>query len=225
MQRWRVTTQQRLADVSQVKEMDILRLLHLINTNNEQVEAKYFTICRRFCTYLLQSTHLRFIARSNDGNGNAANVSRRLQVTTHRCHWIDGHISRAGLQLKGVPGVNVSHRGVGHGSCWALRLDRVTLRGPLGPHGAAVELGFLKVALGAGRRRRGRVVGLGAGHRLHGRVLAQVGVLIAGKVRRRLHGLTPRVIQTLRARQIRKKEGDHKFLRENNKLPPCGRRV
>lgn len=131
-------------------------------------------------------------------------------MTTHRCHWIDGHIRRAGLQLEGVSGVNVSHRGVGHGSCWALRLNRVTLRGPLRPHGAAVELSFLKVALGARRRRRRRVVGLGAGRRLHVGVLAQVGVLRAGEVRRRLHGLTPRVIQTLRGgAKSRQKEEKH----------------
>lgn len=80
------------------------------------------------------------------------------------------------------------------------------MRGPLGPHGAAVELGFLKVALGAGRRRRGRVVGLGAGRRLHVGVLAQVGVLRTGEVGRRLHGLTPRVIQTLWGSQGRQKE-------------------
>lgn len=131
-------------------------------------------------------------------------------MTTHRRHWIDGHVSRAGLQLKGVSGVNVSHRGVRHGSSRALRLDRVALRGPLGAHGAAVELGFLKVALGAGGRGRGRVVGLGARRGLHVGVLAQVGVLRAGEVRRRLHGLTPRVIQTLGESPNRKKEADQR---------------
>lgn len=116
---------------------------------------------------------------------------------THRRHRIDGYISCAGLQLKRVAGVNVSHRwGVRHSSSRPLRLDRVALRGPLGSHRSAVELGFLEVSLWAWRRRRGRVVGLGARRRLHVGVRGYVGVRRAREVRRRLHGLTARVIQT-----------------------------
>lgn len=115
---------------------------------------------------------------------------------THRRHWVDGHISRAGLQLQRVARVEVPNRGVSHGSSWTLGLDCVALRGTLRSHRATVELGFLEVSLGARRRRWGRVVGLGTRRRLHVGVLGHVRVLRAGEVRRRLHGLTAGVIET-----------------------------
>lgn len=129
---------------------------------------------------------------------------------THRCHWVDGYISCAGLQLKRVTRVDVSHRWVRHGSSRTLRLDCVALRGPLGSHRAAVELGFLEISLWTRRRRWGRVVGLGARRGLHVGVLGHVRILRAGEVRRRLHGLTARIIETWEMMMKKKKKKDKK---------------
>lgn len=115
---------------------------------------------------------------------------------THRCHGVDRYVSCAGLQLKRVAWVEVSYRWVWHCASGPLGLDRVALRGSRGSQRGAVELGFLEVSLWAWRRRWRRVVGLSTRCRLHVGVLGYVGVLRAGEVRRRLHGLTARVIKT-----------------------------
>lgn len=115
---------------------------------------------------------------------------------THRGHGVDGYISCAGLQLKRVARVEVSHRRVRHGSTWALGLDCVALRGSLGSQWPTVELGFLEISLWGRRGRRRRVVGLGARCGLHVQVLGYVRVLHPGEVWRGLHCLTARVIQT-----------------------------
>lgn len=114
---------------------------------------------------------------------------------THWCHRIHWYIGCAGLQLKRVPRVDVSHRWMRHRSSWTLCLNCVALRGPLGSQRSTVELGFLQISLRARGRRRGRVARLGCQCRYVG-VLWHVRVLRAGEVWGRLHGLTSSVIET-----------------------------
>lgn len=114
---------------------------------------------------------------------------------THRCHRIHWDIGCAGLQLKWVPRVDVSHRWMRHRSYRTLRLNCVALRGPLGSQWSTVELGFLQIPLRARRRRWGRVARLGGQCRYVG-VLWHVRVLRAGEVWGRLHGLTSSITET-----------------------------
>ena len=152
------------------------------------------------------------------------NSLENLSVT-HRRHRVDGYISRARLQLHRVTRVEVSDGRVSHGASGSLGLDGVALRGPGRPHRAAVELSFLEVALWARGRGWRRVAGLGAWRRRHVGVLGYVGVLRAGEVRRRLHGLTARVIQTWAKKKKKKKQvGEESEIqqRKNNKRKRWG---